>query len=92
MRFYMIGGTGESWYELTLTDARKAIRELVRTSKVGGAGKPHDWRDLYIDEVDIPLDKRNVQRLLNYAGGTHTFLRQWGATARGGIKLQDREE
>jgi hypothetical protein len=92
MRFYAIGGTGETWYEDTLADARKAIRDLVQKSKVGGDGRRHDWRDLYIDEVDVPINKRNIARLLNYEGGTHTFLRQWGATQRGGMKLQDREE
>jgi hypothetical protein len=92
MRFYMIGGAGDSWYEETLADARKAVRDLVRQSKVGGEGKRHDWRDLYIDEVEVPTSKRNVARLLNYEGGTHTFLRQWGATQRGGIKPQEREE
>jgi hypothetical protein len=80
MRFYLI--SNGTHFE-TLDEARAEVRDEV---------KRRDWRDVYVDEVEIPLDKANVRRLLNNEGGTHQYLRQWGATARGGIKLQEREE
>lgn len=79
MRFYLINnGTHFD----TLDAARKEVRDEV---------KRRDWRDVYVDEVEVPLNKENVVRILNNEGGTHQYMRQWGATQRGGLKLQERE-
>lgn len=85
MRFYMVQDAAASFHVATFADARKAVKERIK--EVG-----QDWRDVTVDEVEVPLDKDNVLRLVNSEGGTHQFLRQWGATARCGLKLQEREE
>jgi hypothetical protein len=85
MRFYAVGGGGDTVHAATLVDARKTVRERVKNPGT-------DWRDVYVDEVEVQTDKAGILKLLNYEGGTHTYLRQWGATARGGLKLQEREE
>lgn len=85
MRFYLVRDVAASFHVDTLVAARKAVKERVKE-----AGQ--DWRDVSVDEVEVPTTKENVLRLLNDEGGTHTFLRQWGATPRCGLKLQEREE
>lgn len=85
MRFYMVRDAAATFHVGTLDAAREAVKERIKT--VG-----QDWRDVSVDEVEVPLDKDNVLRLLNEQGGTHQFMRQWGATKRCGLKLQEREE
>ena len=84
MRFYEVNdGRSRTQTFATLDDARSEVR--CRKGLV-------DFRDVTVDEVEVPLDKDNVLRLLRDEGGTHAYLRQWGMTPRGGIKLQEREE
>jgi len=87
MRFYLVndGRSGSSWHAPTLAEAHVDAKRRVKDVGV-------DWRDVYVDEVEIELSKENVQRLLNEEGGTHQYLRQWGLTPRLGMKEQEREE
>lgn len=85
MRFYAVGGGGDTTHFTTLFNARVEVRLRVKNHGT-------DWRDVYVDEVEVDTSKSGVHKLLNYEGGTHTYMRQWGATQRGGIKLQEREE
>jgi hypothetical protein len=65
MKFYYLADAEIEPIYAKLADARKDANHIARNS----------YHDVKVEQVDIPLDRANVQRLANASSGTMNTLR-----------------
>lgn len=65
MKFYYLADAEIEPIYAKLADARKDANHIAKTS----------YHDVKVEQVDIPLDRANIQRLANASSGTMETLR-----------------
>jgi hypothetical protein len=62
-------------YKTTFDEARRHVRAYPN----------HQWRDIYVDLVEIPTDKATLASMLNGGDHTETALATWHVSPRGAL-------
>lgn len=77
MKFYYVESGDLSPYYIKLSDAKKDANGVAKESH----------HDVIVKVVEVPLDKANIQRMLNNSGG-HTVYGEIVHTAKARLKRE----